>query len=193
MNLGIFDETCSVGHLETISIKLFKIYLDKELSNVYRFSDDGIIYVSYITDKYAAVYCDSKTVYVNPCDIAEDFIIVNKSTQKMYCYLDYQLAGSWDTRTGNDETPTHSGVFNIVEKIADWNFVKYPGSHADYWIAYNTKDEEGIHDLNGDDEDSYGTQAYHKYGSRGCVRTKRNGSKFVYDNYKVGDPVWVQD
>ena len=69
-------------------------------------------------------------------------------------------------------------------------FTTYRGSYASYWILINEYGE-GIHDLIGDDEQNYGNEAYHEYGSHGCIRVPKEASKYVYENYDVGDMVLV--
>ena len=171
-----------------------RLYYDKQLSKLYRITDNEAIYVEYISNKYAAIYDTESNgiVYTDSRVIRDDFVLVDLNDQKIDCYLDYQLAGSWGTRSGKDSTPTHTGAFDIDEKIADWEFTTYPGSYAKYWIPISNETQEGIHDLVGDDEQNYGNEAYHTHGSHGCIRVPAEASKFVYDNYEVGDMVLVR-
>ena len=56
-----------------------KLYSDKQLNNIYRISDDEIIYVEHLSDRYATVYDSSSNMelYVSPSDIRDDFIDVD--------------------------------------------------------------------------------------------------------------------
>lgn len=117
------------------------------------------------------------------------FIDIDLGEQRMDCYIDGNFE-SFDTRSGKDSTPTHTGAFDIDWMAENFEFTTYRGSYADHWIPYNDLGE-GIHDLVGDDEQNYGNEAYHDYGSHGCVRVPKSASKYVYDNYKVGDMVLV--
>ena len=171
------------------------VYSNKTLNNLaYNDSDAQIVTVLYINDTYAAIIdnISQDVVYVRIKDVDSDFIDINLTNQKMDCYLNYHLAGSWYTRTGKNSTPTHEGAFDIDDKCNNFAFTSYPGSYAHYWIPFNENTEEGIHDLIGDDEENYGNQAYQLNGSHGCVRVPAAASKFVYDNYEVGDMVLVR-
>ena len=169
------------------------LYLDKNLKELYRTSNDEMVYVEFMTNRYAAIFDTTgrELLYVNPEALDDDFVLVDLDKQQMDCYVDYQLAGSWGTRTGRDSSPTHAGAFDIDWKAADWEFTTFPGSYAKHWIPINEYGE-GIHDLIGDDEQNYGNEAYHAYGSHGCIRVPREASQFVFDNYEVGDMVLVR-
>lgn len=170
------------------------IYSNINLTDVaYNVENDQVVQVLYVNEKYAAILDENSNdvTYVRPSDLDTDFIIIDLDTQRIDCYLDYQIAGSWGTRSGKDSTPTHTGAFDIDWKQKDFEFEDYPGSRARYWIPINQY-EEGIHDLVGDDEWNYGNQAYHQYGSHGCIRVPREASEFVYENYEVGDMVLVR-
>ena len=171
-----------------------RLYSDKGLSNVYRITDDEIIYVEYITDRYAVIYDSQRNVelYLNPAMLDGNFIDVKLASQRMDCYLDYQVTGSWNIRSGKDGTPTCEGAYDIDEKVSDWEFTTFPGSYAKHWIPISTETQQGIHDLVGDDEENYGNESYHTYGSHGCIRVPRDASQFVYDNYNIGDMVLVR-
>lgn len=171
-----------------------RLYSDKKLTNVYRVSDNEILYLEYIANAYAALYDTKRDIqlYVEPSQLKNNFIDVNINTQRMDCYLNYQLTETFRTRTGKDESPTYEIVSAIDDKVTDWEFTNYPGSYAKYWIVYSTEYQAGIHDLVGDDEDNYGNSSYHEWGSHGCVRTTRNAARYVYENYNVGDMVLVR-
>ena len=170
------------------------VYRDTNFTSAaYTVCEDLTTEVLYMNEKYAAIFDSdiNDIFYIRPEDLDDDFIIVDLDTQRIDCYLDYQLAGSWGTRSGKDSSPTHAGAFDIDWKVEDFEFENYPGSHARYWIPINEYDE-GIHDLMGDDEQNYGNQAYHQYGSHGCIRVPVAASEFVYNNYEVGDMVLVR-
>ena len=153
-----------------------------------------LVEVISVSDKYASIFdiegCGE--YYIDHEVFRDDFILVDLNNQRMECYLDYQLAGAWGTRSGKDSTPTHTGAYDIDEKLANWEFTTYPGSYAKYWMPISPETQEGIHDLVGDDEQNYGNEAYHAHGSHGCIRVPAEASKFVYDNYNVGDMVLVK-
>ena len=170
------------------------IYDDKELCVATDYINTGnIVNVTFCNDKYACISMhEGRDIkYININDLNKDFVVVDLDTQKMDCYLNYQLIGSWGTRTGKDSAPTHPGVFDIDWKAQNWEFTTHPGNHARYWIPIN-EFGEGIHDLIGDDEENYGNEAYHAYGSHGCIRVPSEASEFVYNNYDVGSLVLVR-
>lgn len=171
-----------------------ELYLDKQLTNLYRKSDDEVIYVQSMNNKYATVFEEngSTPIYVKADALDDDFILVDLSDQRMNCYIDYQLSGSWGTRTGKDISPTCTGAYDIDEKTTDWEFTTFPGSYAHHWMPISTETQQGIHDLVGDDEWNYGNEAYHEHGSHGCIRVPREASQFVFDNYNIGDMVLVR-
>ena len=176
-----------------IIIKDTVIYLDKELTMPFRYIyASDIVKVSFAQDGYACVLTDKNDEigYIDINNLAKDYIIVDLDEQKMDCYLNYYLEGSWYTRTGKDATPTIPGFFDIDSKAKDWEFTTFPGSFANYWIPINKG--QGIHDLIGDDEANYGDDAYKENGSHGCIRVPVSGSEFVYNNYHEGDMVLVR-
>ncbi len=171
------------------------VYGNKTLTNLaYTDMNSQIVTVLYTNDTYAAIIDNNSpdVVYVRLGEVDSDFIDIDLTNQKMDCYLDYRLAGTWYTRTGKNTTPTHEGTFDIDAKCVDFAFTSYPGSYAHYWIPFNEDTEEGIHDLIGDDEENYGNQAYQLDGSHGCVRVPVAASQFVYNNYEIGDMVLVR-
>ena len=169
------------------------IFFDKELSmpDEYIYLSD-IVKVLYISNNYACILINNEkeTRYIDSSFLNKDYIIIDLAKQKIECYLNYQFAGSWNTRSGKDTTPTYTGLFDIDALAKDWNFTTFPGSHAKYWIPFNGG--QGIHDLVGDDEANYGNELYHGNGSHGCVRVPLSASEFVYNNYNEGDMVLVR-
>ena len=153
-----------------------------------------IFYVDFINQEYAGIFDRDgrELMYVKLSQLDANFIDIDLTEQQMDCYLNYQLVASYPTRSGKLVTPTHEGTFDIDEKVEGFSFPKYPGCYAKHWIVYNEENEEGIHDLVGDDEQNYGNYAYQLYGSHGCVRVPAEASEFVYDNYEVGDMVLVR-
>ena len=134
------------------------------------------------------VYAFVPTSSIVPID--NHFIDIDLSEQRMTCFNGEEIQ-MFRTRSGNDNTPTHTGVNYIDWKAENWEFTTFPGCYARHWIAYDENHGEGIHDLIGDDQDNYGNHLYHEYGSHGCVRTTDVGSEYVYNNYGEGDLVLV--
>ena len=204
-NVLFEDGSCGYVELSSLILMSAKIdgyayvrnycntYSDKELSNIKGDIYAGsIIYVSFINDNYAYVIDNNgEGCYMNVDDLDKNYIMINLTDQRMYCFLDYKLAVSYGTRSGRDSSPTHTGDFDIDWKAENWEFTNFPGSHAKHWIPINEYGE-GIHDLVGDDEANYGNGMYHTSGSHGCIRVPSSASQFVYDNYEIGDMVLVR-
>lgn len=171
---------------------LISLYGDKELTNtVCHIEANKVISINGYNEKYCSVIVDNHQYYVKTSDVLPKFIVIDIKEQRAACYNNYELIGCFKTRTGKLSTPTHEGVFDIDEKVENFAFTKYPGCYAKHWILFNEQEEEGAHDLAGDDEENYGNQSYQLNGSHGCVRIPAEASKFIYDNYDVGDIVIV--
>ena len=167
-------------------------YNDKDFHSLaYYINANEVVYVLATNGTYSIIQKDNGTYYMKANTLDKNFVVVDLNDQRMDCYLDYQLVGSWGTRSGRDSSPTHTGAFDIDWKAVNWEFTTFPGSHAKHWIPINEYGE-GIHDLVGDDEQNYGNEAYHTYGSHGCIRVPAEASEFVYENYDVGDMVLVR-
>ena len=168
------------------------IYSDKELLHpIYSIDASQLVYVNEIDETYAKI--NNSDLFIKLSDITilnGKFIDIDLGDQSISCYLDNEKTNTWGTRTGRDGKETHTGAFDIDWKAYDWEFTTYRGSYASYWIPINEYGE-GIHDLIGDDEQNYGNEAYHEYGSHGCIRVPKEASKYVYENYDVGDMVLV--
>ena len=137
-------------------------------------------------EKFGFIKLDQNNISL----LNKNFIDIDLGKQKMICYLDNVYQREYGTRSGKDSTPSHEGVFDIDWKAENWEFTTYRGSYAKHWIPYN-EFGEGIHDLVGDDEQNYGNEAYHQYGSHGCIRVPSEASEFIYNNYDVGTQVLV--
>ena len=170
------------------------IYLDYNLSNVaYTLPQNSLVYVLESRDGVSYVYTLYSNVFMKSSDLElldYKFIDIDLTDQRIDCYLNNELAGTWGTRSGKDSTPSHTGVYDIDYMAKDFEFTTFRGSYAKYWIPYS-ENGEGIHDLIGDDEENYGNEAYHTYGSHGCIRVPKDASEFVYNNYEPGDMVLV--
>lgn len=167
----------------------------------YNVDDYDLYWIYYNCGEYSYVQSERNwkdgKFYIKTSDLVKipgDFIYIDLDEQRMYCFDDNDggryTAEEWGTRSGKDSTPSHEGAFAIDWKAEDWEFTNFPGSRAKHWIPYNLYGE-GIHDLIGDDEQNYGNEAYHKYGSHGCVRVPAEASEYVYNNYPVGTRVLV--
>ncbi len=171
-------------------------YYNKELTDEKATIDSfSVVYVYNINDKWAEIYNynDEQFYFVDIKSLeflGDRFIDIDLGSQRMSCYISGRYTERFQTRSGRDISPTHIGAFDIDWMAEEWKFTNYDNCYAHHWIPYN-EFGEGIHDLIGDDEQNYGNEAYHQYGSHGCVRVPSSASQYVYDNYEVGDLVLV--
>lgn len=163
--------------------------------------DDFDLYcVYYNCGEYSYVYNTHTRDYgyVKTSDLATingSFYFADLDAQRVYYYDDhegkyYYMTHEWPIRSGNDANPSHEGAFDIDWKAKDFAFTHYPGAYANYWIPFNEYGE-GFHDLIGDDEQNYGNEDYHTYGSHGCIRVPVEASEFIYNTSPVGTMVLV--
>lgn len=166
----------------------------------YNIDDYELLWIYYNLGEYSYIqkaetleYGYIKTSELNY--LAGDFIYIDLDKQQISCLDDNDggryTSKEWGTRSGRDSSPSHEGAFDIDWKAKDWEFTTYRGSYANYWIAYNEYGE-GVHDLIGDDEQNYGNESYHQFGSHGCVRVPVEASKYIFENYPIGSMVLVQ-
>lgn len=193
--IQLLDKYSTIGTFAYIP-KDTMLYSDNDLTQpISLINQFSLLYVPFANGKTAQVinFDNGNVGFVDTSllqAIDVDFIDIDLGDQNMDCYMGGYVAASYPTRSGKDSTPTHEGAYDIDWKATNWEFTTYRGSYANYWIPYNEYGE-GIHDLIGDDEANYGNEAYHDYGSHGCVRVPSEGSQFVYDHYNVGNLVLV--
>ncbi|RKP50041.1 L,D-transpeptidase [Cohnella endophytica] len=127
----------------------------------------------------------------------EQFIIIDKSTNKLYFYEEGKLVKSFPVATGKKPSYTPEGLFTIHEKIKNRPYYKEKikggdprNPLGDRWLGLEvtlngkTSYAYGIHGNN--NENSIG-----KYVSAGCIRMHNKDVHWLYDQIKTSTPVLI--
>jgi lipoprotein-anchoring transpeptidase ErfK/SrfK len=128
----------------------------------------------------------------------EQFILIDKSSNKLYFYESGKLTKSFSVATGKKPSYTPEGLFTIHEKIKNRPYYKEKikggdpkNPLGDRWLGLKvtrngkTSYAYGIHGNN--DEKSIG-----KYVSAGCIRMHNKEVRWLYDRIKTPTPVLIQ-
>lgn len=128
----------------------------------------------------------------------EQFIVVDKSENRLYYYRKGELVKSFAVATGKNATDTPEGLFKIREKIKNRPYYKgkIKGGDpknplGDRWLGLEVK-------INGKTSYAYAIHGNNnessigKYVSAGCVRMHNKSIHWLYDEVKVGTPVLIQ-
>ncbi len=132
--------------------------------------------------------------------IEDKCIVIDKSSQQLYLYNENELIYTTEVTTGKDETPSDTGLFEILTKARDvvLTDTETYWSPVEFWLRYNGG--EGIHDadwryLFNDPKalprNTFGSELYHTYGSHGCINTPYKVMEKIYKYSKEGDRVLV--
>lgn len=128
----------------------------------------------------------------------EQFILIDKSDNKLYFYESGKLIKSFSVATGKKPSYTPEGLFIIHEKIKNRPYYKEnikggdpKNPLGDRWLGLKvtrngkTSYAYGIHGNN--DEKSIG-----KYVSAGCIRMHNKEVRWLYDQVKTKTAVLIQ-
>jgi lipoprotein-anchoring transpeptidase ErfK/SrfK len=127
------------------------------------------------------------------------FIVIDKSSNKLYFYQKGKLVKSFDVATGKKPSYTPEGLFTIREKIKNRPYYKEKikggdpkNPLGDRWLGLKVTLKNGqvsyaygIHGTN--NEKSIG-----KYVSAGCIRMHNKSVHWLYDQVKVDTPVLIR-
>lgn len=129
--------------------------------------------------------------------ILKEFIDVDISEQKLRYYdSNGNVIIKSDIVTGTDSDKTRRtnvGYFKIEYKIAGKTLVGRNNSYSsdvDYWMPFNLKEEEGLHDADRW-RSSYGGDIYKNKGSHGCVNLPKEKAKKIFEKCSTGTRVLV--
>lgn len=126
---------------------------------------------------------------------SDQFIIINKSTNKLAFYEKGELVKTFSVATGKKITYTPEGMFTIVNKIKNRPYYtkNIPGGDArnplgDRWLGLHAHGTYGTtYGIHGNsNENSIG-----KYVSAGCVRMHNEEVRWLFDQVKVNTPVVI--
>jgi lipoprotein-anchoring transpeptidase ErfK/SrfK len=128
----------------------------------------------------------------------EQFILIDKSSNKLYFYESGKLTKSFSVATGKKPSYTPEGLFTIHEKIKNRPYYKEKikggdpkNPLGDRWLGLEvtrngkTSYAYGIHGNN--NEKSIG-----KYVSAGCIRMHNKEVRWLFDQIKTSTPVLIQ-
>lgn len=128
----------------------------------------------------------------------EQFIIIDKSMNKLFFYEGGKLSKSFRVATGKKPSYTPEGLFPIHEKVKNRPYYKEKikggdprNPLGDRWLGLvvkrngKTSYAYGIHGNN--NEKSIG-----KYVSNGCIRLHNKEIRWLYDQIKTGTLVLIQ-
>ena len=121
-------------------------------------------------------------------DMDNNYVIIDKSEQRLYLYNDDELLFVTPVTTGKDETPSDTGLFKIYDRTQG-RYLKGEDYNVwvDYWMAYNGG--EGLHDASW--RYVFGTEAYHTSGSHGCINIPSYLADDIYNNTSYETKVLV--
>lgn len=128
----------------------------------------------------------------------EQFILIDKSSNKLYFYEKGELIKSFSVATGKKPSYTPEGLFSIREKIKNRPYYKEKikggdpkNPLGDRWLGLKvtrngkTSYAYGIHGNN--NEKSIG-----KYVSAGCIRMHNKEVRWLYGEIEVGTLVLIR-
>lgn len=128
----------------------------------------------------------------------DQFIVVDKSENRLYYYEKGKLVKSFAVATGKKPSYTPEGLFKIREKIKNRPYYKgkIKGGDpknplGDRWLGLEVK-------INGKTSYAYAIHGNNnessigKYVSEGCIRMHNKSIHWLYDEVKTGTPVLIQ-
>lgn len=121
-------------------------------------------------------------------DMENNYVIVDKSEQRLYLYNNDELLFVTPVTTGKDETPSDTGLFQVWQRVLGKYLVGEDYKvWVDYWVAYNHG--EGLHDAKW--RSVFGTESYHTNGSHGCINIPPYLADDIYYNTSYETKVLV--
>lgn len=126
---------------------------------------------------------------------SEQFIIINKSTNKLAYFNKGEIVKIFDVATGKSDSLTPEGSFMIVNKIKNRPYYKdrIPGGHpsnplGDRWLGLNARGTYGTtYAIHGNSN----PKSIGKYVSGGCVRMFDEEVRWLFDELNLYTPVII--
>ena len=142
-------------------------------------------------DWYFIMTNEYKFGYINKeytKDMENNYVIVDKSEQRLYLYNNDDLLFVTPVTTGKDETPSDTGLFQVYQRVPGKYLVGEDYEEwVDYWMRYNGG--EGLHDARW--RSVFGTENYHTSGSHGCINIPPYLADDIYYNTSYETKVLV--
>ena len=148
------------------------------------------------------VKLDDSYGYIKGSNISKNFIVVDKSLQKLILYKSEQVILNTEVVTGmytNHDTPT--GFYQLKVKnlkkaktLRGYNDdgSKY-ASYVDYWMPFITNRGIGFHDATWRSNSEFTDTRYLYDGSHGCVNMKKEAAKTLFNNIDKDIDVIIRD
>lgn len=151
---------------------------------------------------YKIKYDNGKIGYINDEFFSTSFILVDKSSQKLYYFSDGIRKWSTNVVTGmknSHDTPTGFYTLNkdnFVSKtyLSGYNddFTRY-NSYVDYWMPFILSSGIGFHDATWRDYNQFNKDEYINNGSHGCVNMHHEAAQKLFNESFSTIDVVVRD
>ena len=144
------------------------------------------------SDSYLVNY-NGKVGYVSKNSAKKmpgSFVAVDISSQRVYLYIDNDMAFKGKCTTGANKTPTNLGYFEVYERTNSRYFSENAQARK-MWANFDHGN--GFHDAPWEPEEKFGSEKYRKNnGSKGCVRLPDSVADVFSKYIKVGTKVLVK-
>ena len=118
------------------------------------------------------------------------FVAVDISSQRVYLYIDNDMAFKGKCTTGANKTPTNLGYFEVYERTNSRYFSENAQARK-MWANFDHGN--GFHDAPWEPEEKFGSEKYRKNnGSKGCVRLPDSVADVFSKYIKMGTKVLVK-
>ncbi|MCT9818862.1 L,D-transpeptidase/peptidoglycan binding protein [Microbacterium sp. W1N] len=148
-----------------------------------------------IANDFAAQLASGNAVYQLPVEVtahttktAAYLLEVDLSEQRVWAKSNGETVMTWPISSGLDETPTHTGRFNI-----GWRTPSQTMTSSKY--GYRVENVAWVMYFNGD-QGFHGAYWHNNFGnqmSHGCVNMPNSKAKQLYDWAPTGTDVWIHD
>lgn len=124
--------------------------------------------------------------------IPDAVLACDKSEQRVYYYVNGEIAFIGRCTTGKKGSETDNGFFKPYGKSSYHDF-GHDGYEAKIlWMPFNGG--QGFHDASWEKDSKFGDKSYtDKHGSAGCVRLPNAEAHFIYENVPKSTSVLIMD
>ena len=118
-------------------------------------------------------------------------LAVDLSTQRVFYYVNGEIAFMDRCTTGKKSSPTEIGYFTPYGKTNTHDFGHDGYKAKILWMPFNGG--QGLHDADWEDDENFGKPVWTaSNGSAGCVRLRKKGATFIYENVSKSTPALVK-
>ena len=145
-------------------------------------------------NQYALVDYNGTVGFIKTKDlkvVKGNLLAVDLSEQRVYYYVNGEVAFYGRCTTGKKSSPTEKGYFTPYGKSSYHDF-GHDGYEAKIlWMPFNGG--QGFHDASWEADKNFGDPNWTaKHGSAGCVRLPNAVAVFVYENVSMKTPVLIK-